>query len=112
MHDDMINIGMIIKKARESKGKTQAELCQMAGISIRTIIDIEKDKHLPSLENLYRIVRALDIPAERIFRPDKTGYSPELEQLMRALQACGEREQKVFLEIAWAYIRAVTAAAR
>ena len=107
MHYDMIEIGGIIRAARIANDITQKALSESAGISIRTIIDIESNKRLPKLENLFSIIRILDIPADQLFRPDKVDYTQEQEQLMLALSSCSEREQKVFMQTAWAYIRVV-----
>ena len=107
MHDDTIKIGGIIRAAREAKGMTQKKLSEAVGIAIRTVIDIEKDKHLPKTENLYSIIRILDIPADYIFRPGKSAYTPEQEQLMSALGGLSDTEQSVFMETAWTYIRAL-----
>ena len=107
MHYDMIKIGGIIRAAREANGITQSTLSKKAGIAVRTIIDIEKNKRFPKFEVLYSIIQILDIPADHIFRPEKAAYTPEQEQLIRGLQSCGKREQDIFMKTAWAYIRAV-----
>jgi len=107
MHYDMIEIGGIIRAARIANDITQKALSESAGISIRTIIDIESNKRLPKLENLFSIIRVLDIPADHIFRPDKIIYTSEQERLLASLQSCSERDQTVFMQSAWAYIRAV-----
>ena len=107
MHDDMIKIGGVIRAAREAVGMTQLGLSKSAGIAVRTIIDIEKNKRYPTFEVLQSIIRVLDIPADHIFRPDKAEYTPEQEQLMRAVGSCDEQAQAVFYKIGWAYVKAV-----
>jgi transcriptional regulator with XRE-family HTH domain len=102
----MIKIGGVIRAAREANELTQAELSKRAGIAVRTIIDIEKNKRLPTFEVLYSIIRVLDIPADQIFRPDKVNYAPEQEQLIRAIRSYDERDRAVFMETAWAYVNA------
>ena len=107
MHDEVKKIGGILKAAREARGMTQAVLSKTAGVALRTIIDLEKDKHLPKFEVLYRIVRILDIPTDLIFRPDKAEYTLEQEQLMRAVGTCDEQDQAVYMKLGWAYVNAV-----
>ena len=106
MHSDVIKIGGIIRAAREANGMTQLALSKTAGIAIRTIIDLEKNKRFPTFEVLQSIIRVLDIPADHIFRPDKAEYTPEQEQLMRAISSFGKQEQAMFMEIGWAVVRA------
>jgi len=91
MHDKVKKVGGIIRAAREAKGITQAALSKTTGIAVRTIIDIEKEKRHPTFENLYKFINALDLPADHLFRPDKVCFSPE---------------QAVYIEIAWALVKA------
>lgn len=105
MQDDMIQVGSILKAARESKGITQAALAEATGTVERTIMDIENAKRQPSFENLYKIVNVLDLPSDHIFRPEKVGYTLEQEQVMRAVQACDEQVQAMYIEIGWALVR-------
>ena len=106
MHDKMKKVGEVIRSARNARGVTQLMLSKATGIAVRTIIDIEKNKRQPTFESLYKIVNFLDIPADYIFRPKTVPYTPEQEQLLIAVQSCAEKERAVFMEIAWAYIRA------
>ncbi|MCL2026692.1 MAG: helix-turn-helix domain-containing protein [Leptospirales bacterium] len=106
MHDDVTKMGGIIRAAREAKGMTQAALSQKTNIATRTIMDIENDKRHPTYEVFFKIVRALELSADHIFWPEKTEYTPEQEQLIKAISSCSERDYTVFMEIAWAFVRA------
>jgi len=107
MHDNVMKMGGIIRAAREAKGMTQAALAKATDTAVRTIIDIENDKRHPTYEVFYKIIRVLDFSADHIFWPEKVPCTPEQEQLIRAIQSCNERDQMVFMEIAWAYIQAL-----
>ena len=107
MHDDMIQIGSILRAARETKEMTQAALAAATDTVDRTIMDIENDKRHPTLEVLYKIIRILDFSADHIFWPERVPQSPELEQLIRAIQSCNEQDQAVVMETAWACVRAL-----
>ena len=106
MHDDVTKMGGIIKTAREAKCMTQAALSQKTNIAARTIMDIENDKRHPTYEVFYKIVRALDLSADQIFWPEKAEYTPEQEQLIKAMSSCNERDKAILMEVAWAFIRA------
>jgi len=105
MHDKVIKVGGIIRAAREARGITQAALSKSTGMAVRTIIDIEKEKRYPTVENLYKFINALDLPADYIFRPEKACYTPEQEQVMVAVQSCGEQVQTMYIEIGWALVQ-------
>jgi len=107
MRNNVAEMGEVIRAAREAKGMTQNALAKEANIAVRTIRGAESGKRHPSHEVLGKIIHALDLSADHIFRPEKIHCTPEQEQLCKALQACGESDQAVFMDIAWAYIRGV-----
>ncbi len=107
MHCNAKKIGEILKTAREAKGMTQAALCKGAQIAQRTIIDIENGKRRPTFDVFDKIIHALDLSADHVFWPERTPYTPEHEQLIRAIAACSERDKAVFMEMAWAFVRAL-----
>jgi len=106
MHDNVMKMGEIIRAARVARGMTQAALAKETGTAVRTIIDIENDKRHPTYEVFYKIIRVLDFSADHIFWPEKVPCTPEQEQLIRAIQSCNERDQAMFMEIAWAFVQA------
>jgi DNA-binding XRE family transcriptional regulator len=67
MYNDMIKIGDTIRTARNLNNMTQNELSKAAGVSVRTIIDIEKGKRFPSMEVFIKIIRILNVPTDQIF---------------------------------------------
>ncbi len=108
MHGGMKKIGGVLSAARKAKGMTQAELCDRTDIAPRTLIDLENDKRYPTHEVLYKLVHALDLSADHIFWPERVSFSPDQEQLVRALASCNERDKAIFMEMAWAFVKAVS----
>ena len=100
MHDDMKRMGLIIQKARELKGITQTALADQIDVSLRTIIAIENGKRNPTFEVLYRLIDALNIPADIIFHPDDVSVTNEQEQFFREFRAADEQEQRVVMTAA------------
>jgi transcriptional regulator with XRE-family HTH domain len=108
MHYDMKHMGRVMRKAREDKGITQAALAENIEVSLRTIIAIENGKRNPTFEVLYRLVHALDIPADLIFRPDNKLNTPEQEQFICEYLNATELEQRIAVSAAqsiWREIR-------
>ena len=95
MHYDMKHMGRVMRKAREDKGITQAALAEKIEVSLRTVIAIENGKRNPTFDVLYRLVHALDIPADLIFRPDGTPNTPEQEQFICEFLNATDQEQRV-----------------
>jgi transcriptional regulator with XRE-family HTH domain len=102
---NMQPIGDLIRRARESKGFTQAELAERLNGAVRTVIALEKDENLPLYDTLWKLVRVLDISADSLVRPEANTGSVEMEQMMFELRACSEREQHIVIETARTLIR-------
>ena len=74
----MENLGAIIKAARLEAGMTRKALADKTGVSVRHLKYIENNQRKPSLSLLYRLIRELDIPADKIFHPERAATpSPE-----------------------------------
>jgi putative transcriptional regulator len=56
-----------IKVYRAEKNLTQEDLAQKCGVTRQTIIAVEKDKYIPSLELAFKIARVFKKPIEAMF---------------------------------------------
>ena len=56
-----------IKVYREMHHMTQEDLAKRVGVTRQTILAIENDKYLPSLELALKISHVFDKPVERMF---------------------------------------------
>lgn len=61
-----------LKLKRVSKGLTQSELAEQAGISLFTYQQIETGKGNPRADTVIKISKALDIPVEVVLGEDAT----------------------------------------
>jgi len=59
---------MEIKAVRKEKGITQQHLSEVSGIDQSSISRMENSKQGISLDNLYRIANALDVPVEYLIK--------------------------------------------
>ena len=64
-------LGTIIKDARLQAGITRKELAEKLEITPRHLKYIENNHRKPSLKLLFKIVRELSIPGDRIFYPER-----------------------------------------
>jgi len=87
--------GSILKAARKAKGLTREQLAEIISITPRYLMSIENENKKPSYDVLFRLVRELSISADTIFYPENQHVDTKVEQLMRLLYLCNERELKI-----------------
>lgn len=58
---DQKEIGIILKERRKSLKITQFDLADIAGVSVRSLRDIEKGKTNPELETLLNLCKVLGL---------------------------------------------------
>lgn len=56
-----------LKEFREKKGYTQERLAEMASVSRQTIISIESNRYVPSLELALRMAKIFGCKVEQLF---------------------------------------------
>ena len=97
MQINMTRIGDILRNAREGKELTQEALAEHIGVCVRTIIAIEKGKRNPTCEVLFKLVHFLEVSADLLFDTGIAPFTPEIEQYIRELQGCGEKDQRIVI---------------
>ena len=97
MHTNITAIGDIIRSAREAKCLSQEALAKISAVSKRTIAAVETNQRNPKYEVLFQLIHALDISADMIFHTDRAPLTPELDQCIRELLACDERERMIVI---------------
>ncbi|EGT4050745.1 helix-turn-helix transcriptional regulator [Clostridioides difficile] len=55
-----MSIGYKLKHYRKNNMLSQMELSKITGIAQTTISDLEKDKYIPKIDTLCKLVKALD----------------------------------------------------
>lgn len=94
-HNDFDRLGVILKTARKAKGLTREQLSEIINITPRYLMSIENENKKPSYDVLFRLVRELGISADTIFYPERESNNSEIEQLIRLLYLCDERNIKI-----------------
>lgn len=103
MHKNTETLGQVIKKARKHHNLTIEALAEKIGVSERYLYRIENEGKKPSFDVLYSLVRTLSIYSDSIFYPEKPSKESEIEDLVRMLYNCNERD----LEIVKAVVKAM-----
>lgn len=99
-------LGIAVREARTYADKTQEDVAEMCDFDSRTLIQIEKGKGNPRLQNLYVIIRALNIDSRKIFDPDFGKERPNFSRVCNLLSYCSEEELADFFPIAEAIVMA------
>ena len=92
--------GQILMRLRRKQGMTQKELAEKMGASIRMISYFEREMSNPEMETIEKLSRALNVPKEKIIKPDKQSelHSPianrTLEKRLRVVEGLPEEDQK------------------
>ena len=88
-------LGSILKAARKTKDLTREQLAEIINIAPRYLMSIENENKKPSYDVLFRLVRELGISADTIFYPENQRSDTSIDQLVRLLYLCEERELKI-----------------
>lgn len=88
-------LGHLLKSARKDKGLTREQLAEIINITPRYLMSIENENKKPSYDVLYRLIRELSIPADKIFYPESSQTHTSVDQLVRLLLLCNERDLKI-----------------
>ena len=87
----LAQLGNSLRDARLKCGLTQEKLAETANLSKKYISSIERGKSNPTYDVLRRLIIALDIPAEALFRTSADGKSSEEKE--------SPQEQRRFVEM-------------
>ena len=67
-------LGIAVKTEGLRRNMTQTELSQKAGVSLRTITDVEKYRGNPRYDTMYQLIRYLNLPVTEFFYPEHDSH--------------------------------------
>lgn len=96
IHDENQYIGQMMKKAREAKGLSQADMCESTGLTKNHISYMERGMGKASVKMLLGYCRKLGVTPNDILEYEKNNFSSNrLEPLISQLT---DKEQKLLEE--------------
>ena len=107
MTPEIRKIGIVIRNARRRRRLTQEELAEIAEITARSISDLENGKRMPRVENLERLLKALNIPNDLLFRQQKDKFQSETERFVNAFMTASMNEQQLIMSAGYAILDTV-----
>lgn len=92
-------LGQNIKNKRNARSMTQEQLAEKCDISSVFLSQIENSHKVPSLETLYKIADALEIPIESIFRDEGTEIGKTTNKIELLLEGKSDKEKSFLVDI-------------
>lgn len=83
-------LGYMVRSERERRGLSQSRLAEQAGVSTRTISDIETCNGNPELATLIPIAQFLNISIDAAVQDERKEPDTTTYQIMKELQNCSE----------------------
>lgn len=88
-------LGYTVRSERERLGLSQSSLAKRAGVSTRTISDIETCNGNPELATLIPLTQYLRISIDSVVQEDEADTTTY--QIMKELQTCSEDDRQIAL---------------
>lgn len=100
LNRDSVELANVIRRKREEKNWTQAQLAEKAGISLRTVSAYEACDGNPGMASLFPIARVLGISLDDLcWAENYTAESSSLRDLMNMAASCTPDESEMLLAI-------------
>lgn len=99
-HDQINNQhGNILRSLREEQGLTRELVAERADIGLRHLAAIELGEKNPSVNTLYRLLRAIGASADRVFYPEHSKKDDTLERIECLAATCSEKQRKLLIRL-------------
>lgn len=93
----MKQTGGALRALREEKGLTREQLCERVGISVRHLSAIELGDKNPSPSILFRLIRSMGAPSDRVVYPELFTEDSDLKQIARLAATCSVKQRKLII---------------
>ena len=88
-----------VQSARVAHGYTQDEVGEYVGKAWKSISNIERGIANPEFKTVYKLIRLLEIDANKVFYPEQTSDSSTVDQFKRLLAGCTDEELEMLLDV-------------
>ena len=104
MKDDMHAVGARILTIRRSRGLTQADVAEKAGLSDRAYADIERGDVNMRVSTLMKVCAALDITPNDVLTEKTTSRFARKDELLQRFEDCSSAEKDTMLDLLSVYL--------
>ena len=92
---DISYMGPIFKRYRKDADRTQEEVSEAVGITVRFLMALENEERRPSLDILLRLAQTLNIPGDALLHPQLNAEDTEAEQFIRMFMRLNSRDKEI-----------------
>lgn len=93
-------LGNAIRRARLQMKWSQEKLAEESTVEIRTISNIERNIGNPTFENLFSLIKVLQIDSREVFDYEELHNAPTSYHLQQILRGCSEEEAQTLADVA------------
>ncbi len=104
---DFSAIGNRLFYVRKRMGLTQAEVAELAELSLRTYADIERGSVNMRIETLLRICSVLHITPDEIFVAEEYSVSTKQNEIWEWLNSCSPKDKETALNLLTVYLKSL-----
>ena len=90
-------LGSILRELREENHLTREQVADRTDIGLRHVAAIELGEKNPSVDSLYRLIRGIGVPSDRIFYPELFEKNPDLDRASRLLVSCTPKQRQLVI---------------
>ena len=90
-------LGNILRELREENHLTREQVADRTDIGLRHVAAIELGEKNPSVDSLYRLIRGIGVPSDRIFYPELFEKNPDLDRASRLLVSCTPKQRQLVI---------------
>ncbi len=86
-----------VKRARIDRKLTQDQLCELSGLSQKSVSDIENGRGNPTYDNLCTLLRVLDLPFSFLPTTQMSENDANLQRLISCYMNNNQRDRHILL---------------
>lgn len=90
-------LGGILRKLREEQGLTREWVSEHSDIGLRHLSAIELGEKNPSVDTLYRIIRSIRVSSDRVFYPELSEKSTDIDRIARLTATCTPKQRRLVI---------------
>ncbi len=94
-------LGGILRELRMEKDMTREWVSEHSDTGLRHLAAIELGEKNPSVDTLYRLIRCIGAPSDRIFYPELTAMDTQTSDIVRLLATCSPKQRQLIAAFIW-----------
>lgn len=90
-------LGSILRELREENHLKREQVADRTDIGLRHVAAIELGEKNPSVDSLYRLIRGIGVPSDRVLYPELFEKNPDVDRASRLLVSCTPKQRQLVI---------------